>query len=103
MFGTIASLLTPLEDLIMPAPINMNAHWRDSARSVRFFIWDGKAAFPMVIFLMHVRLWTLGVALLTMLFFTVLNRYGFSPMVFFRYIRSFFAGPRKVAVPWWCE
>lgn len=81
--------------------VNAEAHWRDSARSVRFFLWDGNSAFPIVIFLVHMRIWTLVVALVTMMFFTILNRYGFSPIVFFRFLRSFIAGPRKIAIPWW--
>ena len=81
--------------------VNPDAHWRDSARSIRFFIWDGKAAFPMVLFLMHMRIWTFVVALATMMFFTVLNRYGFSPVVFFRWLRNLLAGRRKLAIPWW--
>lgn len=83
--------------------VNVQAHWRDSARSVRFFIWDGKSVFPIIIFLMHMRIWTLVVALVTMMFFTILNRYGFSPIVFLRFLRSFIAGPRKTAVPWWMK
>ena len=82
---------------------NAAPHWRDSARSVKFFIWDGKTAFPMVLFLMHIRLWTFILALITMLFFTVLNRYGFNIMVFARWFRGVIAGPRKVAIPWWEE
>ena len=82
---------------------NAQAHWRDSARSIKFFIWDGKAAFPMVFFLMYMHIWTLIVAVTSMMFFTLLNRYGFSPIVFFRLLRSSFAGRRKLAVPWWME
>lgn len=78
-----------------------NAHWRDSARRVRFFIWDGQAVFPLVLFLVHIKLWTLIVALSTMMFFTVLNRYGFRPIVFLRWLRSFVAGGRKMSQPWW--
>jgi intracellular multiplication protein IcmT len=81
-----------------PSP---NAHWRDSARSIRFFIWDGDAAFPMVLFLMHIRLWTFILAVSVMMFFTFLNRYGFSLIVFLRWLRSFIAGSRKIAIPWW--
>lgn len=79
------------------------AHWRDSARSVRFFIWDGQAAFPMLIFLMHIRIWTFVVAVVTMMFFTILNRYGFSPIVFLRWLRNVIAGQRKMAIAWWME
>ncbi|MCH9744108.1 MAG: IcmT/TraK family protein [Gammaproteobacteria bacterium] len=83
--------------------VNSEAHWRDSARSIRFFIWDGKAAFPMVLFLMYMRIWTLVVAVGTMMFFTILNRYGFSPIVFLRWLRSILAGRRKMAIPWWMQ
>lgn len=85
------------------AKIESNAHWRDSARSIRFFIWDGKAAFPMLIFILYMRLWTLIVAVATMMFFSILNRYGFTPMVFLRWLRSFIAGRRKMAIPPWME
>lgn len=81
-----------------PSP---NAHWRDSARPSRFFIFDAKAAFPMLLFLLHIRLWTFIVAIIAMLFFTILNRYGFSVEVFLRWFRSFLAGRRKTAIPWW--
>lgn len=78
-----------------------NAHWRDSAREAKFFIFDAKAAFPLLFFLVHIRLWTFIVAIVTMLFFTLLNRYGFSVDVFLRWLRSFLAGRRKIAIPWW--
>ncbi|MBN2689776.1 MAG: IcmT/TraK family protein [Gammaproteobacteria bacterium] len=77
------------------------AHWRDSARPARFFIFDAKAAFPMLLFFLHIKLWTFVVAVFCMLFFTILNRYGYSVEVFLRVFRSFLAGPRKFAVPWW--
>jgi len=77
------------------------AHWRDSARPVRFFIWDSKNAFPMLLFLLHIRLWTFIVAVAATLFFTLLNRYGFSIEVFLRWFRNIIAGKRKMAVPWW--
>ncbi len=83
------------------AKVRSDAHWRDSARSIRFFFWDGKAVFPMVFFLMYMRVWTLIFALSTMMFFSVLIRYGFTPVVFLRWVRSVFAGRRKMAVPWW--
>lgn len=79
------------------------AHWRDSARSVRFFIWDGKTAFPLLIFVLHISWITLAIALAAMLFFTVLNRFGFSPEVFFRWFRATLAGSRKLSIPWWEE
>lgn len=78
-----------------------NAHWRDSARSAKFFFVDAKAAFPLILFLVHIKLWTFIVALIIMTFFTLLSRYGFSVEVFLRIFRSTLAGPRKMAIPWW--
>ena len=57
------------------------AHWRESARSARFFIIDAKAAFPFFLFLIHIRTWTFVVALVIMGFFTLLNRFGFTAKV----------------------
>jgi intracellular multiplication protein IcmT len=80
-----------------------DAHWRDSARPIRFFMWDGKAVFPLILFLMYPRWWTLGVALATMMFFTLLIRYGLKINVFLRWLRTAIAGNRKFSKPWWME
>ncbi len=87
----------------MAANINMDAHWRDSARPVRFFIWDGQAVFPVMILILHIALWTFVLTVSLIFFFTILNRFGFSPKVFGRWIRASIAGPRKMALPWWME
>jgi len=81
--------------------VNVAAHWRDSARPVKFFIWDGRAAFPVIIFFMHMSLWTFITAIVLIFFFSILNRFGFTPVVFFRWLRSMIAGPQKIAIPWW--
>lgn len=82
--------------------VTNEAHWRDSARPIKFFIWDGKLVFPIIIPLMYPRsIWTWGLALFAMIFFTVLNRYGFSPVVFLRWLRTFIAGKRKLVNPPW--
>lgn len=81
--------------------VNPNAHWRDSARPVRFFFVDYRAMFPLVILLFVPRFWTIGVAVVAMIFFMILERYGFTVKVFMRLTRGFFGGPLKVARPWW--
>ena len=77
------------------------AHWRDSARNVRLWLLDFRACFPLLILIFHIRLWTFLLALVATVFFTSLERYGFSVAVFLRWIRSFIAGPRKMSQPWW--
>lgn len=78
-----------------------DAAWRDSARTPKFFIFDAKAAFPLLLFLVHIRLWTFVLAVVAWLIFTYLNYRGFSVEVFLRWLRSTLAGKRKVAIPWW--
>lgn len=77
------------------------AHWRDSARTVKFFIWDGKTAFPLIIFLVHVSWITLAISLATITLFTVLNYFGYRAEVFLRIIRNTIAGSRKAVIAWW--
>lgn len=77
------------------------AHWRDSARPVRFWIIDYRATFPLLFLLVHIRIWTLVMAVMFIVFFSMIERYGFTVAVFLRWTRSFIAGPRKIAQPWW--
>lgn len=87
----------------MAGGFSQNAHWRDSARATRFFIIDYRAAFPFLLFLLHIRLWTFITAVVIMVVLTVIEHYGFTVTVFLRWLRTTLAGPRKVAVPWWKE
>jgi intracellular multiplication protein IcmT len=80
---------------------HLSAHWRDSARQARFFMIDAQAAFPFLIFLLHIRWWTFFLALAATFFFSFLAKYGFTVPVFFRWIRTALAGPRKIADPEW--
>jgi intracellular multiplication protein IcmT len=85
------------------AGVPTEAHWRDSARIPRFFFIDARASFPLLLFLLHIRIWSFVLAILAMAFFALLERYGFSVTVFLRWIRSILAGPRKLSIPWWKE
>jgi intracellular multiplication protein IcmT len=76
-------------------------HWRDSARTPKFFFIESWAAFPMLLFLLHIRWWTFILAIVFTIFFSLLYRYGFSIPVFLRWLRNFFAGNHKIAIPWW--
>ncbi len=77
------------------------ATWRDSAKNVRFWVIDYRATFPVLILVFHIRLWTFIFAVIATSFFVILERWGFSVAVFLRWLRSFVAGPRKIAQPWW--
>jgi len=85
----------------MAGEFSPDTHWRDSARSARFFIFDAKAAFFLVLFLLHIHLWTFVVTVLAMCFFSFLEHKGFSFQVFLRWLRTQLAGKRKASDPWW--
>lgn len=87
----------------MAVLIPPDSHWRDSARSPRFFLIDYRAAFPLLLCLFHITKTTLIIAGLAILFFALLERYGFTVVVFLRWFRSVLAGPRKLATPWWIK
>lgn len=78
-----------------------SAHWRDTARPARFFLVDARAAFPLVIWLLHLRWWTFWLAISGMFIFTLIERWGFSVPVFLRVARNAFAGKHKSSRPWW--
>jgi len=84
--------------MIGPSP---DASWRDSSREAKFFFLDAQAVFPFVLFLLHIKWWTFFVALFAAAFFTIIRHFGFSVIVFARWVRSFFAGHRKMSRPWW--
>lgn len=77
------------------------SHWRDSARSARFFLVDARAAFPIFLFLMHIRVWTGILVLVSAVFFGVIEHYGFTVPVFLRWLRSLLAGSLRSSQPWW--
>lgn len=83
------------------AGFGADAHWRDSARSARFFMVDARAAFPILLFLMNIRVWTAILVVVSMIFFGIIEHYGFTVPVFLRWLRSFLAGNRKLSIPWW--
>lgn len=76
------------------------AHWRDSARTPMFFFMDAYAAFPLLAFLLHIKLWTFILACCVCVFFMILNKFGFTVPVFFRWLRSFLAGNYRYTRFW---
>jgi intracellular multiplication protein IcmT len=78
-----------------------DASWRDSARYPKLFFLDARAVFPLIAFLLHIKLWTFIIAMIFTVFFSVLMRFGFTISVFRRFIRAYVGGKRKTAKPWW--
>ncbi len=78
-----------------------NTHWRDVARTPRFYFMDAWSALPILLFLMHMRLWTFILSIVCMSFFIILEKFKFTVPVFFRWLRASLAGSVRSARPWW--
>jgi len=82
-------------------PIDETTHWRDASRSPRFFFMDFRAAFPLVVFLLHITWLTFGIAVAFVIFFSILERFRFTIPIFLRWVKSTLAGSLRSTRPWW--
>lgn len=78
--------------------INSQNHWRNTARSIRFFNVDARAAIFLLFFLIHIRLWTLILAVGAMGFFMILERFGLTLPLALRRFRVWLVGRRRPAL-----
>jgi len=78
-------------------------HWRDASRTPRFFFMDAKAAFPLILFLLHITWTTFFIALAFCIFFSILERFKFTVPVFLRWTKAQLAGTDRISRPWWRE
>ena len=74
------------------------AHWRDSSLTPKFFMIDARVCIPLLLVLMHVRVWTIVLSLIVFVFFALLGRWGVSLPVFLRLVRTTIAGNEKVRI-----
>lgn len=70
----------------------MNWHWRNNMRTVRFFGFDARAAWPLPLLLVYARLSTIILTILNMLFFRFLEQRGLTFPAAVRNIRSWLVG-----------
>ncbi len=77
---------------------NAQNHWRNTARPVRFFNVDARGAVFLLVFLMHMRLWTLILAVSAIAFFVILERFGLSLPLASRRFRVWIVGHRRPAL-----
>lgn len=75
----------------------MNDHWRNSQKIPRFFIFDARIFFVLLAFMMHIRLWTLVLALMSVMMFTILERLGLTFDASLRAMRCWFLGQNRPA------
>ncbi len=74
------------------------AHWRDSMRPARFFMFDARAGFAVVLMLIHARLYTLYFVILCLGLFWVLERLGLTFEAALRKARAWLCGNQRPAV-----
>jgi len=67
-------------------------HWSATAIYPRFLIFDARCLFPVFIFLLHISKVTFIMAIVGVVFFSVLNYFSVTPMVCLRAIRRFVSG-----------
>ena len=66
--------------------------WRETGRQPKCGPIDARALFPMLVFLFHMRLWTLYVALAGIGVFWALTLWGVTPTVAWRILRVWAVG-----------
>jgi hypothetical protein len=70
----------------------VNWHWRNSMRVVRFLAFDARAAVPIPILLVHARLSTLILTIATLMLFRFFERKGLTTPAAMRNLRSWLIG-----------
>lgn len=75
-------------------------HWRNTMKIVRFFNFDARAGFFVVLLLVHARLWTLGLLITVLMVFWILERKGLTFMAALRSLRVWVLGPYRPAWIW---
>ena len=71
--------------------------WRDTARPIRFFIFDGRVLTGLAIWAVHMSMWTFYLAIAVMVLFSILEFFGMSPMAALRSARHFWTGEYRLA------
>jgi intracellular multiplication protein IcmT len=73
----------------------MDLHWRNTQKPARFFVFDARSAVAIFIFMVHIRLWTLALAVITILIFWVMERRGLTFEAALRAFRVWILGRRR--------
>jgi hypothetical protein len=71
------------------------SNWRDTARFPKFIIFDARCLFPIFIWLLHICKETFYIAVIGIVFFSILEFFKITPMVIVRSFRSFLSGPKR--------
>lgn len=81
---------------------NQQNYWRDSAREVKFFMFDGKLSIMFVILLFNFeKIWLYFIFFILLGFFSYLNYIGFNLSNFTRLIGAKIVGEKAYGKPKW--
>lgn len=78
----------------------MSWHWRNTQKPVRFFMFDARAGFFVVLLLVHFRIWTLALLLTVLVVFWLLERKGLHFAAALRAVRFWLVGKYRPAWIW---
>ncbi len=76
----------------------MEDHWRNSQRVPRFFIFDARVFFALMLFMVHIALWTLALGLIAIFVFWTFERFGLTFESALRAIRAWILGRERPAL-----
>lgn len=76
----------------------MDTHWRNTQKPARFFMFDARSFAAIFLFMIHARTWTFTIAVLTMIFFWLMERRGLTFEAALRLVRVWFLGRRRPAI-----
>lgn len=72
-------------------------YWRETMKPARFLIFDGRVVLVILPAFMHLRFWTLIIAIATMFTFWWFDRKGVSADSILRFLRARIIGPKRSA------
>lgn len=72
--------------------------WRNTSKTVRFFFFDGRAMFFLLIALYYISLWTLGVCIVGITILTWFEKKGYTLPNAWRKMKVWIAGNKRPAV-----
>jgi intracellular multiplication protein IcmT len=75
----------------------MDTHWRNTQRPARFFFLDARASVALLVFMVHIRLWTFVLAILVMTAFYFSERMGLTFASSLRALRCYILGQNRPA------
>jgi len=71
--------------------------WRETMKPAKFLIFDGRVVLVLLPTFIHLRIWTLSIALITMMVFWWFDRKGISASSIVRFVRARFIGNKRTA------